>query len=92
VHGQDPSERNVSQHQDPAAFPFSATTDGVFVLRLKIGERRIDKARHRAGTAQARDDRSEPRPWPSHRASSGTSCFAPLVQALSMRRPSGVGS
>ena len=92
VHGQHLNKRNVSQHKDPAALPFPAPTDSVVVLRLKVGKRRIDEALHRADPAQTRGDRSKVRSRPSHRGNSGTSCFAPLVQALSMRRPSGVGS
>ena len=62
------------------------------MLRLEVGERGIDKARHRIGAAQARGYRPDSCARPLHRANSGTSCFAPLLQALNIRRPSGIGS
>ena len=37
-----------------------------------------------------RGQRPKPRARRSHRPNSGTSCFAPLVQAVNMRRPSAV--
>jgi hypothetical protein len=91
MHCHDPNKGNVPQDEDPTAFPLSVTADSVLVLRLQIGNSRIDKALHRLSAAQARCYRVESGSRPFHRANSGISCFAPLLQVLSMRRPSGVG-
>ena len=54
------------------------------------GDRRIDLVIHRVRGEQARGHRPKPRARRPHRPNSGTSCFAPLVQAMNMRRPSAV--
>ena len=85
MHCHDLNKGNVSENEDPTAFSFLVTADGVRILRLKIGESRIDKALQSLGAAQARCYRTESGSRPFHRANSGTSCFAPLLQVLSMR-------